>query len=86
MDIKIIKQDGTLQLYFADKIERVTQAAGLKPQEAKALAANITVWIKSLNTNKVSSLKIRDKVSEELTKINRFAKEAYDWYEKTKEI
>lgn len=85
MEIQIIKRSGLKEPYYQDKIERVTVAAGLKPQEGKLLAENITVWIKTLAKNEIPSEEVRTKVSEELAKVNRLAKEAYDWYEKSKD-
>jgi len=85
MGIQIIKRSGLKEPYYQDKIERVVVAAGLKPKEGKLLAENITAWIKNLGQNEITSEDVRNKVSGELAKVNRFAKNAYDWYEKSKD-
>lgn len=85
MKMQIIKRDGALEEYSEFKIMRVLLATGLNPDKAQALTKSITNWLKSINTAKLSSLKIRDKVIEELKKINQDAANLYSWYQKTKE-
>lgn len=85
MEIQVVKKDGSYQPYDQDKIEKVTVAAGLKPQEGQALALKVTQWIKTQGEEKIETEKIRNFVLEELQKINKFAARAYDWYEKKKD-
>ena len=73
MEIQVIKKDGSSQPYNQNKIERVTLAAGLKPEEGKILAEKVTAQIKMLQSDKIESATIRNLVSQELSKINQFA-------------
>ena len=82
--IKVLKRDGSTEEFSPAKIIRVVQAAGLKPEQARDLSEKITQWIKGLKQNSVSSLKIRDKVLEELRKVNEYAAGLFEWYEKSK--
>ena len=85
MEIQVVKKDGSHQPYNQNKIERVTLAAGLKPEEGKILAQKVTAQIKMLQSDKIESATIRNLVSQELSKINQFAAQAYEWYEKGKD-
>ena len=85
MKIQIIKRDGTTEEYGEFKVTRVVIAAGLKSDQAQALTSSVTKWLKSQPTSKYSSLQIRDKVIQELKKINQDAANMYSWYEKTKD-
>ncbi|MBI2611655.1 hypothetical protein HYW54_02835 [Candidatus Gottesmanbacteria bacterium] len=82
---KIKKRDGTFEEYNQDKIAKVVTAAGLTAEETKKLVENVSLWIQNIKEEEVSSLEIRDKVIEELHKINPFAENFYVWYEKTKD-
>lgn len=84
MEVQVVKKVGSSQPYDQNKIERVTVAAGLKPEEAKALAEKVTEQIKMLGSEQVESATIRGLVQTELSKTNQFAAQAYDWYEKGK--
>lgn len=83
---RVIKRDGKIEDFDQGKIERVAKAAGLKPDDAKRVAQNVAQWVTN-NTfdHTISSLKIRDKVVEELQRVNSYAAGLYTWYEKTKE-
>jgi transcriptional regulator NrdR family protein len=83
--IKVIKRDGNLEDFNQDNVATVVKAAGLNDADAKTLAAKINTWLMSLNETSVSSLKIRDRVQEELKLVNENAANLYAWYQTTKE-
>jgi transcriptional regulator NrdR family protein len=83
--MKIIKRDNTLEDFSTDNITRVVKAAGLKDNDAEALAKRVTDWVMSLGKDSVLSTDIRDKVQEELKKTNEDASNLYAWYQTTKE-
>ncbi|OGK25286.1 hypothetical protein A3A46_03730 [Candidatus Roizmanbacteria bacterium RIFCSPLOWO2_01_FULL_37_13] len=85
MNLQVIKRDGSIEDYNEAKITRVVIAAGLNPDQAQTLASAIAKWIKKNTLTKLSSLKLRDKVLEELKKANKDAANLFSWYEKTKE-
>ena len=85
MAIQVIKRDGSLEDFEKDKIERVTKAAGLSQKQAKELALKIEKWAKSSGRKKITTLQIRDEVVPELKKLNKFAYNAFVWYQKTKD-
>lgn len=82
---QVKKRNGELEPFDQQKIARVVAAAGLTPDESRQLAASIASWVKASGKNPISSLAIRDKVIEEMKKINNYAAGLYQWYEKTKE-
>ena len=82
--IKVLKRDGSTEEFDPQKIARVTQAAGLEAGQAKDLSKKVDQWIKGLKQNLVSSLKIRSKVLAELNRVNQYAANFFEWYEKTK--
>jgi len=83
--IKVKKRDGLLEYFDQTKIARVVTAAGLTQEQGRQLAAEITNWTQAHPTSPITSLQIRDKVIEELQKLNPNATSLYTWYEKTKE-
>ncbi len=83
-DIQVIKRNGTTEVFTAEKIARVTQAAGLEPDQAEKLASDITGWVKSLPDKTVTSLQIRDRVIEGLKHVDLMAANMYQWYDQTK--
>ncbi|OGK09297.1 hypothetical protein A2767_03615 [Candidatus Roizmanbacteria bacterium RIFCSPHIGHO2_01_FULL_35_10] len=85
MNLQVIKRDGSIEEYSEFKIIRVMIAAGLKPDKAQSLTHLITKLLKSNSPLRVSSLEIRDKVIQELKKIDKDVVNLYSWYEKTKE-
>lgn len=82
--IMIIKSDGSTEEFQPAKITRVVMSAGLSEEQAKTLAQNVTDWVNSREQEKITTLQIRDKVLEELRKINSYAAGLFEWYEKTK--
>lgn len=82
--LNVLKRDGSIEEFSPDKIARVTQAAGLESDQAKLLADKVTEFASSNGENPIPSSKIRDKVVEELTKVNKYAADLFTWYEKTK--
>lgn len=85
MNISVIKRDGTKEPFQTDKIERVVKAAGLSEEQTAQLVSNLNEWIGGLNVPEVSSLVIRDKVIEELKKLDSYAANMFSWYQKTKD-
>ncbi|MFV1917359.1 MAG: ATP cone domain-containing protein [Patescibacteria group bacterium] len=85
MDFRVVKRDGKLEDFEKGKIERVLKAAGLTGQEAMNLTRKVVDWITSLDQRKVNSTQIKDKVHEELKKVNEYSAGLYEWYERTKE-
>lgn len=82
--IKVLKRDGSVEEFKTEKIVRVAEAAGVKAQKAEALAGKVAGWVKSSGENPISSFKIRDKVVEEMEKVNQYTAGLYKWYEKNK--
>ncbi len=85
MSIKVIKRDGSKEDFMVDKISRVVEAAGLKNDEVQNVTKNTLDWLQQINAEEISSLQIRDKVIEELKKINGYAADMFVWYEQTKD-
>ena len=82
--IKVLKRDGSTEDFDSQKIVRVVIVAGLKPDQAQELLIKINQWVSDLEKETVSSLEIRDKVLQELKKVNDYAANLYEWYEKNK--
>ena len=85
MKIAVVKRDGTLEDFQKEKIEKCLKAAGLTDDQTKSLADKTAKWVKSLGKKQITTFQIRDRVVSELGKINRFATNAFVWYEKTKD-
>ena len=85
MKIQVLKKDGSVENFDPQKISNVTLAAGLTEDQSQKLAQDVTAWVESLNKEQVSSTEIRNKVTEELGKIDEYTAGLYNWYEKTKE-
>lgn len=83
--IEVIKRDGGLEEFQPQKIARVTTAAGLTTEEARVLEDKLKQWVYDSKKNPISTKEIRDKVVEELQKVNKYAADLFVWYEKTKE-
>jgi len=83
----IRKRNGNLEPYDAEKIVRVTTAAGLRPIDASELAEKVTRWIElqAKKNPQVTSIQIRDKVFKELEKVNKYASGLYAWYQNLKD-
>ncbi len=86
MDKKVLKRDGSTEAYEEAKVVRVVQAAGLPDEQAKALAAQVSTWIRTVPDASVSSLLIRDKVLSLLLTADANVADFYRWYEKTKDV
>lgn len=85
MAIHIIKRDGTLEDFDANKISRVVQAAGLDAVQADRLAQEISGQLTNSGDQTISSLTIRDLVIKKLHHLNENAANLFTWYEKTKD-
>lgn len=85
MKMQVIKRDGSIEEYSEAKIAKVIIAAGLEPNQVQKITFVISESLKKMNLSKLSSLKIKDKVIEELKKVNQDAANLFFWYEKTKD-
>lgn len=85
LKIDVKKRDGSFEEFNPDKIMRVLQAAGLETSQAKLVADAITAFVNHNGENTISSRQIREKVIEELSRINRYVADLFAWYESTKE-
>ncbi|OGD83283.1 hypothetical protein A2165_03795 [Candidatus Curtissbacteria bacterium RBG_13_40_7] len=85
MNLQIIKKDGSKENFDINKIVRVVTAAGLHPDQSQNLAQIVFEWFQKQGKSQISALEIRNKVIEELSKVDKFAVDAYTWYEKTKD-
>ena len=83
-NLKVIKRDGSVRDFDQEKIAKVTKAAGLENEEADKLAQGVKEWAEGLNKEQITSLEIRDRVSEELKLLNSYASRKYDWYQEMK--
>lgn len=84
MDIKVLKKDGSIENFDQNKIARVTKAAGLTAEQAQTLASKIAQWVRAQREPRITTFQIRNKVIEELGKVNKYAANLFTWYEKTK--
>ena len=84
-EIKVIKRNGQVEPFEQEKIARVAQAAGLRPIDADEVAKKIAEWVDSTGLSEISSIKIRDKVFEELEKVDKYASGLYAWYQNIKD-
>lgn len=84
-NLKVTKRDGTIEKFDASKIERVVIASGLTKTQAKKLSEVVYDWVRSQNLNKITSLRLRDKVIEEAQKMDKYAADLYIWYQKTRD-
>ena len=82
---QVIKRDGTKEKFNLINIAKVATASGLTPDQAKELAETMSHWADGLNKSEMTSLEIRDKMVEELKKINQNSANLYTWYEQSKE-
>lgn len=85
MEITVIKRDGSEEPFDMEKIARVAQAAGLRPIDAEEVSKNVADWIEERGSAKIKSTEIRDKVFQELEKIDSYASGLYAWYQSTKD-
>lgn len=85
MDIKVVKRDGKIEKYNPEKIIRVVMAAGLTKAQAQELAKKVTSWVKLLKDKSIPSLRIRDKVIQEIQKSDKYSANAFIWYQKIKD-
>ena len=83
--VKVLKRDGSIEEFNHEKIARVVQAAGLETSQAKLLADKIADFVSGNGQGPIPSSQIKDKVVEELTKVDKHAAGLFTWYEKTKD-
>lgn len=82
--VTVLKRDGSIEEFQPTKIARVVKAAGLTEERGDALAKNVAEWAQNQEQDQISTLQIRNKVLEELEKVNAYAAGLFKWYEKTK--
>ena len=68
MILKVIKRDGSKEIFLIEKIVRVVMAAGLESHQAQTLAAKIEKWAKNQKQTEITTLQVRDEVIKELKK------------------
>jgi transcriptional regulator NrdR family protein len=85
MNLEVVKRDRSKEDYSENKVIRITQAAGLEQNQAQDIASKITKWFQENSQTTVTSIQIRDKLLDELKRVNRYAADLYLWYENTKE-
>lgn len=83
--INVLKRGKVTEPFQSNKIKNVTQAAGLKPDQAQQIADQITQWVSTLTENTINSEEIRARVIAEMKKMNAYAADLFQWYEKNKE-
>lgn len=83
--MKVIKRNKKIEDFNAAKISKVLRAAGLLEKEANDLAERTEKYFLSLHKQTITSREIRDKVIEELTKVNNYVAGLYKWYQQIKE-
>lgn len=71
-----------MEVYDPKKIERVAQASGLKEEQARKVAEEITRQIEG--KDKVTTIEIRGRMILELEKIDQYAAGFFTWYENNK--
>jgi len=83
--IKVLKRDNTTEDFNPDKIKKVVRAAGLGEEQASKLVKNVSNWAIDLKKESITSLEIRDKVLEELERLDKPVADLFRWYQKTKD-
>lgn len=79
----VIKRDGSRENFDPAKIAKVVKAAGLDSQKAEKLAGEVIQELKG--KSQVTSLQIRDIVSNKLKTVDEYAAGLFDWYQKTRQ-
>lgn len=85
MNPQVIKKDSSTEDFDQDKIARVITAAGLGPEEGFELATKVAKWAQSQGKAQITTYLIREKVLEEMKKINPVAADLFAQYEKSKD-
>ncbi len=85
MNLQVIKKDSTKEEFDQDKIARVVTAAGLNPSDGFELATKVAQWAQSQGKVQITTFLIREKVIEEMKKVNPVAADLFAQYEKTKD-
>ncbi len=85
MNATVVKRDGSKEIFNRDKVCGVLMAAGLPQDQAEGITNTVESWIQSNNLEEFKSLELRDKILEELTKVNKEVADLYQWYESTKD-
>ena len=83
--ISVIKRNGEKEAFSKLKVAKVAVAAGLSETQAVELANNLELELIKQGKDSVTSLDISKIVSSELHKVDEYAANLYDWYQKIKE-
>lgn len=83
---QVVKRDGSTEKFSIINIAKVVTAAGLNPDQAKAVSEKIATWAESQKVDSLTSLQIRDQVLKELLTLNENAADLYKWYEQSKDL
>lgn len=83
--IMVIKRNGEMEVFDPEKIVRVVTAAGLRPIDAAGLAEKITDWAEKQGAGGISAIQIRDRVFNELEKMDKYASGLFAWYQNLKD-
>ena len=78
MKFQVVKRDGSIEDFNQGKIARVVTAAGLNDDQAETLAAKIAKWVEDTKLSPLTSLKIRNKVVEELRQVDQYAANLFE--------
>lgn len=82
-DLKVRKRDGSLEKWNYDKLLASIGKAGLALENSEKIASFIQQWVKtSAEKGVILSTKIRDKVTEELRKVDPLAADSFESYKK----
>lgn len=84
--MKVIKRDGRLEEFDANKIQRVCMAAGLSEEKAQSISNKVLASIDKYNEKSISSEDIAKLVIAELKEVDVYAADMFEWYQKTKEV
>ncbi len=82
--IKVKKRDGSFEIFEPKKIAKVVHAAGLNEIQSHKLSKTVSSWAHNFKKEEITSLEVRNKVLEELRKVNQSAANLFQWYQKTK--
>lgn len=84
-EVFVVKRNGARELFDAEKVARVVQAAGLRPIDAADLAERVDRWAKNKENKEITSIEIRDRVFKEIEKMDKYASGLFAWYQNLKD-
>lgn len=83
-ELKVEKRDGSLESYAHHKVLGSIIIAGATLEQAQNIADSIEVWVKTQSTKKrtVKTTEIREKILDQLEKVNPDAAKTFRTYRK----